>query len=306
MPSKARKAPPAGLSRLRKTVSASAASADFAGTRLAPPPDEAAPPTDANPPNAAQLQAPAAPVDVSAPTVAPTEPVAEPAVEQPAPPVSPVAPDAEKPATGAGFPDSAAELTSPPRTDTAPDSQSGEPRPTAPSPAAVPARAPRPRTARKTSSTLKPDEAREAVITSYLSARRDPRSWVAAGVRLPVDLRDRLEERLLQDQEATGNYALALAHYVNAALDLIPDEDIDTSAAWASDYLASLGMTTPRTMGTGTRLHSDVALRMRRMPARLRRHSRYGLAGYLHAAAVAKLLDALDTADAEQGEPIQV
>lgn len=159
-----------------------------------------------------------------------------------------------------------------------------------------------PRPQKSKSRDLTSEAARQAVTDSYLSARHDPRAWVSAGVRLPSDVRARLEGRLPLDQEETGNYALALAHYVNAALNLIPDDDLETCVKWASDYLRSLGVAAPHTVGTGTRLNGEVARRMRRLPGRLRKHARYGLAGYLHAAAVVRLLDALDLADVAQAE----
>jgi hypothetical protein len=300
---------PVGLSRLRRSATASAESADFTGGFGSGP--------------ATATLAP-----LAAPTTAPAaqdqpEPQAEPPAQRPAEPETPSQATTanvreDEPATkqtpeasSAGQPEPPAQRPAEPETPsqaTTANVREDEPA-TKQTPEASAAEQPRSRRAGGTPSAQKASSsrraaprtqqlaapaARKAVVDSYLSARHRPHEWVPAGIRLPIDLRHRLEERLLTDQDSTGNYQLALAHYVNAALDLIPDDDVETSSEWARGYLESLGMARPRTTGTGTRLHGDVELRMKRLTARLRRHSRYGLVGHLHAAAVVRLLDALD------------
>lgn len=292
MPPKDRKPRPAppGLDRLRRSATASAASADLAPGRLAAVPasaDQEDPVDQASVPAQATRdddERPVTRIAAAVPSPSPEPPGSDTAAEQS------VEPSPEEPTTVRG------ELGS--RQPTASiTTRLAAVRNDEHEPVAQHTRETETLEARSVVGGLTAEDARQAVVDSYLSARHHPAEWVPAGIRLPVSLRDRLEERLVHDQDVTGNYKLALAHYVNAALALIPDKDLAIAAEWALAYLRSLGMESPRTIGTGTRLHGDVAKRMQRLPARLRRQSRYGLAGHLHAAAVAKLLDALDASE---------
>lgn len=166
--------------------------------------------------------------------------------------------------------------------------------PDAPSePAAKPKRAARPR---KTAGKVTAQSARDAISEAFVSARRDSQDWGPAPIRLRADLKHRLDERLARDQIATGNYSLALCHYHSAALAQVP-EDVEGAAAMALAHLDAMGVERMETSGSGTRLHKDVRDKMRRLPAQLRAHRRHGLVQHVQCAALAQLLDALDSAD---------
>jgi hypothetical protein len=141
--------------------------------------------------------------------------------------------------------------------------------------------------------------AHDAVISSFRSARTDPRSWTALSMRLPAELQQRVTERMVRDREASGLPGLAAAHYINAALASIPD-DPKVAVDWATEYMEQLGGRGLEAQGVGTRVHRDTRAAIRHLEGQLRMH-RYGLHGYLLAAAVERFMDQLQTEDGNEG-----
>jgi hypothetical protein len=274
---KARKAPP-GLDRLRRSSAASAQAADFAAARLTPPLQAVPAPAPEQEPHE----------DRAAPEPAETPPPPPAGAKATAPTTVPEPPGDAPAAAPVGELDTTAAVETPTRVPDAEEARAATPQPVEP--------ASKPRRTRPARRRLTPEAARKEVEASFLSAKRDPKAWEPAPIRLRDDLKARLDVRLATDQETTGNYRLALAHYLNAALRLVPD-DVDRVVEMAEEHLDSLGTTPLRTTGSGTRLHRDVAARMRKLPAQLRRVSRHGLLVHVQCAAVEQLLDALDAGD---------
>lgn len=138
--------------------------------------------------------------------------------------------------------------------------------------------------------------AHQAVEASFRSARTDPRSWTTFSMRLPAELQQRVTERMVFDREATGRPTLAASHYLNAALATIP-ADPEIAAAWAQDYIDQLGGRSLDAQGTGTRVHRDTRAAVRHIEGQLRMR-RYGLFGYMLAAAVERFMDQFDAEQA--------
>jgi hypothetical protein len=137
--------------------------------------------------------------------------------------------------------------------------------------------------------------AREAVERSYRLARRRPRDWGPVPVRLATQAKARLEARRARDHELLG-INFAETHYVNAALENIPD-DLDEAVRWVEQYLDTLDLKTPQSVGTTGRVLKTTAAKMERISRDIRSHAGYGLVGSLQTAAVIRLLDALDKTD---------
>lgn len=137
--------------------------------------------------------------------------------------------------------------------------------------------------------------ARAAVNDSHWSAKRRPREWGQAPVRISVELRARIENRRVKDIEKRGE-DLALIYYINAALANVP-KNPQIAAKWAQEYLDQLPLAAPSAEGTTSRLQLKVAQRFKGISINMRSISRYGLVGHLQSAAVKRLLDALDEDD---------
>lgn len=137
------------------------------------------------------------------------------------------------------------------------------------------------------------------MIAAYLSARRRPDDWTTAPVRLDLEQKARLKQRIATDFAKTG-HRFAMNHYLTAALQAIPD-DINEAVTWGEQYLEELGMDTPRTEGTATRLPRALAERMRTLTTVMPLTARYGLVGYVQMAALQRLLTALDNDDEAAG-----
>lgn len=138
--------------------------------------------------------------------------------------------------------------------------------------------------------------AHQAVEASFRSARTDPRSWTTFSMRLPVELQQRVTERMVRDREVTDRPTLAASHYLNAALASIP-ADPEIAAAWAQDYINQLGGRSLDAPNIGTRVHRDTRAAVRHIEGQLRMR-RYGLFGYMLAAAVERFMNQLDAEQA--------
>ncbi|MEQ7008455.1 hypothetical protein ABN028_19975 [Actinopolymorpha sp. B17G11] len=190
-----------------------------------------------------------------------------------------------------------------PRVEPAATLQAVPDRPAEPEPEVKPARSEpakrRPRAGKK----LTPKAALQAVLDSSDSASDSPQEWENAPIRLRPDLKRRLDRRLAADQKAHRDRKLALAHYYNAAFLHVPD-DVDAVLAMAQDHIKSLraNATALKPVGSGTRLHRDVAEKMGDLPNALRaaESGRHGLLVHVQCRAIEQLLDALDAADAAE------
>lgn len=119
----------------------------------------------------------------------------------------------------------------------------------------LPAQPPRPKRAGK--------QMRPLLIAARVSARSEPRAWEPYTVRLPDALARRLAHRTAADKQATGDLVLAMSHYLNAALALVP-ADPQAAAVWGVAWRKRQGEAIVRTptRGTGRQLHRDVAAKM--------------------------------------------
>jgi len=142
-------------------------------------------------------------------------------------------------------------------------------------------------------------KARELVDRATLSVRTSPGEWESFSVRVPEQLKGRLDARWVADRSRLDNWALALGHYTEAALCELPG-DIDTAAEWGIRYMdAHPDHLHP--VPAGPRLRKVTARRMRELAGQLqvRRQQRVP-AWAVQAAALDRLLDRLD---AEDGAP---
>jgi hypothetical protein len=188
-----------------------------------------------------------------------------------------------------------------PRRETAPAAQ-----PAATRPPAAPTREPAPRTSPRRSRAAAPalprtepgpeTDVRALVRAARTSARDRPREWQAFTARLPADLARRLNLRVAQDKRATGDYGLAAAHYLNAALSQVP-EDLDQAAQWGLDWRARTADIRVNTTGAGSRLHEDVASAMHELGSWLRTLDIHPKMWEVMAEALTRFLDALDALD---------
>ncbi|MGH8420748.1 MAG: hypothetical protein ACRER3_00140 [Pseudomonas fluorescens] len=152
-----------------------------------------------------------------------------------------------------------------------------------------------PKAQRRSQSAPGDSTTRQAVSDAYLLARRRPQDWVRSPVRIDLAQKERLRRRITGDFKATG-IKFSMNHYFAAALQALP-KDLDGAAEWGEAYLEQLGMRTPQTEGTVTRLPKELAERMRELTTEMPSHARYGLVGYIQMAALDRLLNALDDED---------
>jgi hypothetical protein len=145
-----------------------------------------------------------------------------------------------------------------------------------------------------------PGGAWDRVLAAQVSAEDAPQDWEQFSVRLPAGLVTRLAARVVADKARTGNRRLARCHYAQAALGAIdrdPGKAAEAGMAWRRENRG----TALRTVA-GTRLHRDLAGRMHGLADQLQARAGSVRAWEVQAAAVAALLDALETAAAVPGK----
>lgn len=145
---------------------------------------------------------------------------------------------------------------------------------------------------------LREDEnARFAVRESYKSAKRRPREWGNAGIRISTTVKARLATRRALDEEVYG-VKFAETHYIDAALARVP-EDAQEAIRWVHQYLDAFDLKGPTTVGTTGRLRHETAERLDKVARAMRMEAGYGYIGHLQTAAVDRLLDSLDRLDSQ-------
>ncbi|MFE3105231.1 hypothetical protein [Nocardia tengchongensis] len=137
---------------------------------------------------------------------------------------------------------------------------------------------------------------RATVEEAYTSAKRSPREWGSAPIRIAEDVKDRLAARRALD---VGRFGVDFAetHYIEAALSAVPSDAAD-AISWVEKYLSTLGLKTPDSRGTTGRLRTRTADAFKTVSTALRLAGGYGLIGHLQTAAVVRMLDSLDRLDA--------
>lgn len=139
--------------------------------------------------------------------------------------------------------------------------------------------------------------ARAAVEESFRSAKRRPREWGSAPIRIATTVKDRLAARRALDEETFG-VKFAETHYLDAALARVP-EDPAIAIEWAERYLDSFPLKAPTTVGTTGRVRTSTIEHLERVTRAVRMKAGYGFIGHLQTAALERLLDSLDRWDAE-------
>lgn len=145
---------------------------------------------------------------------------------------------------------------------------------------------------------LKDDElARAAVEDSYRSAKRKPKEWGSAPIRIATTVKDRLAERRALDEETYG-VKFAETHYMDAALARVP-EDPAVAIDWVEKYLDGFPLKAPATVGTTGRIRHSTIKHLETVTRAVRKQAGYGNIGHLQTAALERLLDSLDRWDVE-------
>jgi hypothetical protein len=140
-----------------------------------------------------------------------------------------------------------------------------------------------------------------AIQESTLSARARVRgAWPSTPVRIAVPVKDLLTQRLVDDQDRTGDYRLATNHYISAALRQLPT-DVGVALDWSREYQDYLGLRQPEMVGTKMQLETPVGLAARKLRGQLRLH-RHGHLSNVETWAVVRLLIDLAAADAGESE----
>jgi hypothetical protein len=184
--------------------------------------------------------------------------------------------------------------TIPPRQEAEPAGQPSDAAPARESRPAAPLRSVRTNAARPPAAAQRGSlDARALVRAARTSARDRPREWETFTARLPAGLANRLNLRVAQDKGAAGDYGLAAAHYLNAALSQIP-RDIGQAAQWGLDWRARSTDARTLTRGSGSRLHRDVASAMHELGSWLPTLDVHPRMWEIMAEALTRLLDALD------------
>jgi hypothetical protein len=186
-----------------------------------------------------------------------------------------------------------APATIPPRQQTEPAAQPPDATPARESRPAAPLRSVRTNATAPPAAQRGSLSARALVRAARTSARDRPREWETFTARLPADLANRLNLRVAQDKGAAGDYGLAAAHYLNAALSQIP-RDIGQAAQWGLDWRARSTDARTLTRGSGSRLHRDVASAMHELGSWLPTLDIHPRMWEIMAEALTRLLDALD------------
>jgi hypothetical protein len=102
--------------------------------------------------------------------------------------------------------------------------------------------------------------------------------------------------RVASDKTAARDYGLAAAHYLNAALGQVP-KDVQEAAAWGLNWRGRSANGRTITIGSGSRLHRDVASNMHDLGIWLRTLDVHPNAWEVMAEALFRLLDELDRQD---------
>ncbi|MEV0032810.1 hypothetical protein [Nocardia sp. NPDC050793] len=139
--------------------------------------------------------------------------------------------------------------------------------------------------------------ARTAVEESFRSAKRKPKEWGSAPIRIATTVKDRLAARRALDEEAYG-VKFAETHYMDAALARVP-EDPAVAIDWVERYLDGFPLKAPATVGTTGRVRTSTIEHLEKVTRAVRMKAGYGFIGHLQTAALERLLDSLDRWDAE-------
>lgn len=139
-------------------------------------------------------------------------------------------------------------------------------------------------------------QAWERVVAAGFSAKRESRSWTPYTPRLPETTWAALEARKLADARRTGDYGIAVAHYLQVAFECLPrlDDAIDATAA------ARAGLAWIRSAGhpgalvpTGSRITKTMKTQMQDLGLMLKGQQPKVELWVVQAAYVQALLDAL-------------
>lgn len=135
--------------------------------------------------------------------------------------------------------------------------------------------------------------AHRAIHESFADAKLRSTRWKSHGFRIAPEVLGRLKERLNSDRRSTGNSALALGHYVDAALRNLPgtvSEQIEMAAAFEANQLWDQERTQPsnyRVGETAYELMSNLKLALQ--------EADFGRRGtHVVSAGIERLLEALD------------
>lgn len=160
----------------------------------------------------------------------------------------------------------------------------------------------------ETASVARPEDltkAWERVAAAGFSARRESRSWTPYTPRLPETMWAALDDRTLVDARRTGDYGVAVCHYLQVAFDGLPREGnaIDAAAAAAAglDWLRRAGNPGPL-VPTGSRLQKAMKAQMQDLAKLLRRQQPRVELWVVQAAFVQALLDDLERDDRPDGQ----
>lgn len=139
------------------------------------------------------------------------------------------------------------------------------------------------------------DRLRAAVEEAYKSAKRRPADWGTAPVRISADAKQRLVVRRAKDEETLG-VKFAETHYMDVAISSVPEDPAEANR-WVEDYLDTLGLKAPDTVGTTGRLRKKTSADFATISRNIRTNYGYGNIGHLQTAALLRLLDSLDRTD---------
>ena len=135
------------------------------------------------------------------------------------------------------------------------------------------------------------------VAAAGFSAKRESRSWTAYTPRLPESTWTALEARKLYDARRTGDYGIAVAHYLQVAFDGLPriDDRIDPAetARAGLEWLQSVGHP-GALVPTGSRIMKSMKAQMQDLALMLKPQQPKVELWVVQAAYVQALLDALD------------
>jgi len=143
------------------------------------------------------------------------------------------------------------------------------------------------------------------VAAAGFSAKRESRSWTPYTPRLPESTWAALEARKLTDARRTGDYGIAVAHYLQVAFDGLPriEERIDAAetARTGLEWLQSVGHP-GALVPTGSRIMKSMKAQMQDLALMLKAQQPKVELWVVQAAYVQALLDALDR-EAPPGSP---
>lgn len=135
------------------------------------------------------------------------------------------------------------------------------------------------------------------VASAGFSAKRESRSWTPYTPRLPESTWAAVEARKLADARRTGDYGIAVAHYLQVAFDGLPrvGERIDAAAAARAGlaWLQSVGHP-GALVPTGSRIMKSTKAQMQDLALMLKAQQPRVELWVVQATYVQALLDALD------------